>query len=169
MPGNPGVEALAREWYSQSLVRMSEPSFAAPSAEVANDSYRLLVLPTWGEPFAVRVALDSAAPRVSAVVLDGQGGYDPGQVRQRTSRVLSTDERAALTSALATARFWTLPSFDPKHLGFDGTQFIVEGRRDGRHHVAQRWMPKAGTFRDLCGLLASLGGLLEQSPMRRDE
>lgn len=168
MPDNPGVEPLMRDWYATSLARMAEPSFALASSEAAQDTYRLLVLPTWGEPFAVRVVFEPAAPRVVVVVLDGDGGYDPGQVRQRISRALSADERRDVTNALATAQFWTLPNFDPSHRGFDGTQFIVEGRRNGRHHVAHRWMPKPGAFRDLCTLLAVLGGLGAQPSLQLD-
>ena len=157
IPVSDDLDTFVSNWFSRSLARMNEPSLSA--ADARNETYRLLVLPTWGMPRAVRVDLGVAAPSVSAVELSGDGGYDPGQVRRRAARALTSAERQQLVHALSAASFWSLASFDPERVGHDGTVFIVEGRADGRYHVVHRWMPEAGTYRELCSLLRRLGGL----------
>ncbi len=35
----------------------------------------------------------------------------------------------------------------------DGSQWVLEGVRDGRYHVVDRWSPESGLYRETCLIL----------------
>jgi hypothetical protein len=40
--------------------------------------------------------------------------------------------------------------------GFDGAQWILEGVKDQKYHVVDRWTPRDGAFREACLYLLKL-------------
>ena len=51
-----------------------------------------------------------------------------------------------------------MPTEDSR-LGNDGAQWILEGMKDGRYHVVDRWSPDGGDYRAACLHLLKLSGL----------
>jgi hypothetical protein len=157
----PGSDQFVRDWYSRHLRTMSEPSLSCgePPAEV----YRFLWLRTWGHPIAVRLTGVTPGaptpPTLSAVELDGAGGYEPGKIARRIDRKLTDAEWGELTSGLKAIDFWGLPT-DIGEAGLDGAQWVLEGRRGRQYHVVNRWSPKTGPYRELALSLLKLAGLL---------
>jgi hypothetical protein len=46
--------------------------------------------------------------------------------------------------------FWELVTHeDSVDSGPDGSQWIIEGTKDGKYHVVDRWSPKGGPIRTL--------------------
>jgi hypothetical protein len=147
------LDDFVRRWFSKSLQRMGEPSFIceAPSA----DTYRLLMLPTWGAPVGVRVTLLSTTADVVVKRLSGNGGYDPGTLLAAKTSSLSVDDAARFRNTVADSAFWSIPTNDLDNLlrVRDGTEWVMEGRSGNRYHVVFRGSPEAGKFRELCLLL----------------
>ena len=135
--GSPNSDLFAREWYSKHLVAMGEPSLSCGALK-DTETYRFLWLPTWLNPVAVRVYRRGGDFGLEAVILDGAGGYDPGQVSRRITRALSRDEWQTVIAQLQRIQFWQMATTGGNH-GFDGAQWIVEARRDGRYHIVDRW------------------------------
>ncbi len=134
-PHNP---ALGRDWFSSHLFAMQEaPLFcgASPDSEV----YRFLWLRTFDEPVAVRVYRRGRDHGLEAVILDGRGGYEPGNIKKRIAKVLSQAEWQRVVRELDRVRFWQMRTTTDDMIGIDGTEWIMEGRRAGRYHVASRW------------------------------
>ncbi len=88
--------------------------------------------------------------------LDGAGGYEPGKLITNQTDPLTKDQWSAFTRRLDRACYWSLPSMSEEIEGNDGAQWILEGRRDGRYHVVDRWSPNGGVFRDACLYLLTL-------------
>jgi hypothetical protein len=65
---------------------MSEPSLSCD--RTGAETYRFLWLRTWGHPIAVRIAGLSTGGLISAVELDGAGGYGPGTILRTVNRPL---------------------------------------------------------------------------------
>ena len=155
----PSLDDFVRRWFSKSLQRMGEPSLTceAPSA----DTYRLLMLPTWGAPVGVRVTLLSTTADVVVKRLSGNGGYDPGTLLAAKTSSLSVDDAARFRNTVADSAFWSIPTNDLDNLlrVRDGTEWVMEGRSGNRYHVAFRGSPGAGKFREFCLLLLRLTGV----------
>jgi hypothetical protein len=66
------------------------------------------------------------------------------------------------------AHFWTLPSRQQDEpnpdgsvtVGLDGAQWVMEGVKDGKYHVVDRWSPSCGEYKGMCMcLVIDLGRL----------
>ena len=151
-------DEFIRRWFSKSLRRMDEPSLTCetPSA----DTYRLLSLPTWGPPIAIRVMLASPTARVEVRRLSGSGGYDPGTLFANSTKSLSTTDVDRLKNAIAHSAFWSTPTYDADDMlrVRDGTEWVLEGRSGNRYHVVFRGLPEPSKFRELCLLVLRLSG-----------
>jgi hypothetical protein len=146
-------------WYSGHLVAMGEPSLWK-LARSRHDAtvYRLLWLPTFHHPVCVRVEQAPRGAKLHVTVLDGEGGYDPGQVALERNVVLSEEEWKNLNELLELTRFWAMPTIVRDDGGCDGDQLIVEGLRDGTYHLVDRGVAEPA-YEKLCRHMLDLMGL----------
>jgi len=163
------ADLFTRVWYSKTLVAMEQPSFSCGVLE-DTETYRFLWLRTWQKPVVVRVFRRGDDYGLEAVILDGgrgndpeARGYDPGHVSRRVTKGLSRDEWQTVIAGLEGVQFWQMATNRVDLAGFDGAQWIVEARRNGRHHIVDRW---TGTDHGL----ESVGRLfLKLANLKRDE
>lgn len=127
---------LQRKWWSSHLVAMNEPPLScAKDAEVI----RLLWLPTFWHPHAIRVERANDTAIVFATENKGAGGWAPGPNRKRSHRVLSKAEWDALRALLVRAKFADLPVHSPPTPGtVDGVMLVLERAHEGRYQVVAR-------------------------------
>ena len=134
-------------WYSRFLVAMKEPTM---SCGKVSESYRFLWLRTFHHPISIRISVSSNKGTITAIEMDGAGGYDAGKELKRTSRALSSAELESIRSLISANDFWSLePRY--KTLGLDGSQWVIEGRKANIYHAIHRWSPENGEAR-LIGL-----------------
>ena len=100
--------------------------------------YRFTILPTWGNPIAVRARKEANTFTLSARRLDGEGGYDPGKLVEQKEVELTEVESMALESLIKELKFFRM-STDDETYGKDGDEWILEGVAEGKYHVVQRW------------------------------
>ena len=46
-------------------------------------------------------------------------------------------------------------------MGRDGSQWVLEGVRDNRYHIVDRWSPENSEYREACTYLLKLSGMDE--------
>lgn len=115
----------------------------------ANEAYRFLWLRSFHNPIVVRIERTGEHYELSATIMSGAGGYDPGIVSRRITKALSQSDWARLVAALDKLGFWTMPTEPAPSddgivtVGVDGANWIIEGRRDS-HHVVDRWSGEDG-------------------------
>lgn len=132
---------------------MGEPSLSCGELD---EAYRFTWLRTFHSPVAVRVWRTGDSYELQAVLLDGAGGYEPGEVSRRINRRLTDEEWRRIKQVLEEISFWSLSTNNDVR-GSDGAQWIIEGRDEG-YHVVDRWsgnerMWEAGlVFLELAGL-----------------
>jgi hypothetical protein len=98
-----GDDAFLRDWYSAYLRAMEEPPLSC--GKVLGESYRLLWRRTWHHPVSVRILRTDTEVALTAVELDGAGGFEPGAVVKRVEKRLDKAQWARLKRALATAGY----------------------------------------------------------------
>jgi hypothetical protein len=91
---------------------------------------------------------------VTTKVASGSGGFTPGTLIESTTRVLGISETKSFLSRVDNLGFWTAPNPVNDQTGTDGSQWIIEGVKNGKYHVVDRWMPKGGVAHDLGVILA---------------
>jgi hypothetical protein len=149
------AHAFLARWFGGALRGLDEPRLWAAPGRPAR--FRLLVLPTFAHPHAVRVEAVGAGWTSVGKRADGQGGYELGRVDRRVERALTADEANRLEHLLARLGFWSLP-LQGDDEGLDGTTWVLEGASDGACHVAHRWCPEPGPFLSACEFLLELAG-----------
>lgn len=132
------ADLFVRRWYSGHLAAMEEPSLSCGVLE-DTETYRFVWLRTFHNPVAVRIFRRGDRYGLEAVILDGAGGYEPGQVSRRVTKELSPAQWRSVIAALDELQFWQMTTGTDDIIGNDGAQWIVEGRRDGRYHFVDRW------------------------------
>ncbi len=171
--------SLLESWYGGQLGAMQEPSLwemskANPSAQ----QYRLLVLPTFIPAYAIRVERGSvASSRLTYVLLNGAGGYEPGKIKTRDVRQIETARSNEFLSLLDHIDYWSFPTdvlADRRRSGekvvicLDGTTFVLEAVVAGRYKLSTIHMCNlmdvdgAGELVDLFHELAGLGKVTPQ-------
>lgn len=101
--------------------------------------YRLIYRPIFSEPLIVRVTKTGDRIVLRSVLFTGAR---TGRITDTQTKVLSPREWERIESLAKAAKFWTMPS-ENDEMGTDGTNWALEGVRDGAYHVAFRWMPSA--------------------------
>ena len=72
------------------------------------------------------------------------------------SKKLTLKEWKDFTEKINAIKFWDLPSTN-NSMGFDASQWILEGKRLGKYHVVDRW--GGGELKDVCKKLIKLTDL----------
>lgn len=143
-------------WYSTHLKALSEPSLLQLASKPSCESYRFVWLRTFHHPVVVRLDIRAdGIGELTTKVSNGAGGYKPGQIIQNLSRPLTREQTNMFLARLGKDKFWELPSYENSG-GNDGSQWIIEGVKDGKYHVVDRWTPNEGPVREL-GLALALG------------
>jgi hypothetical protein len=109
----------------------------------------------------VRIQRSGSSIILRAVELDGAGGYAPGKIDKEVNKELSPAELETVVAKLDKTGFWQMePREDPSRIGLDGATWILEGSRNGKYQVVDRWSPQSGDFRDACLFFLQLSNLM---------
>jgi hypothetical protein len=156
------ADDFVNDWYGKHLRAMGEKSLLDVSDGEA-EIYRFLWLRSFDHPVFVRVERHQNKIKLFTKELDGAGGYEPGKVLRSYSRNLDRTEWCEFLKLLRQADYWNLP---PKieEGGADGARWILEGVRENRYHLVDRWSPDAGEYREACLYLLRLSGFEVDKP-----
>lgn len=128
--------------YSKALSDIGQPLLCAQPVPPHQEWYRFIWVPTFEHPAFLRVDVESdGTASLLARVWSGAGGYEWGK-SVKSARKVTTEEQSDLFETLADIGFWTLPSQverPPNVVVLDGTDWLIEGVKDGKCHVVTRY------------------------------
>src|ERR1019366_1476138 len=136
IPGYP-IESAG---YVKLLERMNESQLSDFAKDIDAEVYRLMILPTWGNPIAIRVQRKGDLYTLASRRLDGQAGYKTGSLVESKDVALSAEDSRALADLIQDLGFFQMSTDDGVH-GFDGEGWILEGVSQGKYHPILRWSP----------------------------
>ena len=154
----PEREKFILEWYTSHLRAMGEPTLLY-TPDSSSERYRFLWLRSFHPPVAVHVWRVGDSHFITVKQTNGQGGYRPGKLITYVTRSLTKAEWDYFVSLLERSCYWHLPTTSDEPIGTDGAQWILEGVREERYHVVDRWTPQSGDFREACLYLLKLSNL----------
>jgi hypothetical protein len=149
----PDASQFRDGWYSEQLKALREPSLWELSKVPTTETYRFLWLRSFDRPISVRI--DIATDGTSVVttkIANGAGGGKPGKLVKRRTRTLTKQETDFVLDRIRESGFWGLETYlkpDPRVINLDGAQWILEGTKEGKYHLTDRWSPKDGPVRDM--------------------
>jgi hypothetical protein len=162
------ITPFEAEWFGKHLSRMEEPSLLEMAKGKAT-AYRFTLLPTWGNPVAVRLTLEGEAGDLEVRRLDGSGGYDPGKLAEKAVAKLTAADVKEFRALVAKADFWKMPTPEPKP-GMDGSEWILEGVEGGKYHLVVRWTANQydPVKRKTADFVAVCEWMYRKSPLKED-
>jgi hypothetical protein len=140
-------------WFGAQLHAMREPVLSRPGdGRGFRRRLRMLVLPSFHHPYAIRVdEAVAGGARVRIVRLSGAGGYGPGRIIEEESIALSAAETAALNRAVDASGLAALPPREARPGCLDGVSFVFEQADPQRSRFVSVHQ---------CGLTAALEALI---------
>jgi len=157
LSANEWHDQFTTDWYSKHLAAMDEHSLYMPGY-IAEECYRFLWLRSFHHPIAVCLWRSGDAHFVHVKQLSGAGGYEPGKLVINRTRFLTKGEWDEFIRLLEEASYWKLPTEDSV-IGNDGARWVLEGVRENRYHIVDRWGPKGGNYREACLYLLGIANL----------
>ena len=147
------------ETRSKHLEAMDEPSLWKQRKD-GRHTYRFLWLRSFHKPICIRLTINRDGGAILfAKRTSGQGGYEPGVLVDYKTKALKVDRVKQFLEKIESIDFWALPSWDKEALGIiDGASWILEGAKDGKYHVVERWGSE-GDFTDTALLLIEYSDL----------
>lgn len=152
-----GRDDFINNWYASHLYAMNEQSLISGFDE-NKEVYRFLWLRSFHHPIFVRVQRKNGKIMLFSKEMNGAGGYKPGESIRFEYKNLNDEQWCNFESLLEKANYWKMPT-NHKDSGNDGAQWILEGVKDNRYHIVDRWTPENGEFRDACLYLLKLSGI----------
>jgi hypothetical protein len=143
----PGFSDWVARWFASQLRALKEPSLYKDETSTSSqfgknvndvDAYRITILPTWGNAVAISVQKNGELYNLSARRLDGQAGFEIGQLVESKDVSLGADDSKTLAELIQNLHFLQMSTNDDVR-GFDGDEWIMEGVSQGKYHVAVRW------------------------------
>lgn len=142
-------------WYSAQLRALEEPSLLDLADHRPSHSYRFLWLRTFNHPVAIRIDIKPDGTGLLTIkACSGAGGFAPGTLIENMTQALSDIQVNSFLELVDRVDFWSAPNPVEDQTGTDGSEWIIEGVRDGKYHVVDRWMPERGVARELGVFLA---------------
>ncbi|UHQ19304.1 hypothetical protein LVB87_14125 [Lysobacter sp. KIS68-7] len=171
------VNEVEQQWFGRHLAAMREPVLSVAGKPKDYVAVRILRLPTFTHPSAVRVEAEGDRIVRRAVETDGQGGFDVGEVIVDRAGTLTRTQADVMLAELDATGFWSWPAEEEGGLIImDGTEFVVEAIRNGEHRVRVRTSPDVGTeerglvkFADFCESQFAATGFDDASELDEDD
>ena len=144
-------------WYGKHLRAMNEGLLT--DADAGQHVYRLTWLRTFHHPMVFRLAIaQDGTVELHVKVTSGAGGYDPGVLTVNKTIHLTKVQADIMLAGLEQIEFWTMTSY-LERTGVDGAEWIVEGVKNVRYHVVDRWSPEGSAFQFWALSLMWLSGM----------
>ncbi|MBZ0167516.1 MAG: hypothetical protein K8I00_11975, partial [Candidatus Omnitrophica bacterium] len=111
-------------------------------------AYRFLWLRSFHDPICLRLTINNNGTGILTVKsTDGAGGYDAGKLVNDYEVLMTVEQVSTFVEKIRQAKFWKMPE-RKMIIGLDGARWILEGLKEGRYHIVDRWSPDGGKFRE---------------------
>lgn len=156
--------SFQRHWYSRLLIAAGEKPIITP---VQTPVYRFIWLRSFDHPVVIRIECPEKC-HLSAKMLSGSGGYDPGRVSRRRERTLSKEEKGRFMELLSRVNDYPGDKMNRVN-GPDGAQWVFEEAGDADYEAIDVWSPElqigpgAAAYAAFCRYMIKLSGFEVQN------
>ncbi len=154
-PKNKMDESRAK-WYSKQLRKMYEPILYIITNKKI-ELYRFTRLNNH-HTMTIRVYQLEKKRFLIAKKLSRTGKHRSEEQTHNIRCQLTKKEWQTILEHVKKSSFWSLAS-RKVDVGLDGAQWIMEGVKNGKYHVVDRWSPDKGSYRDFCDYLLTISGV----------
>jgi hypothetical protein len=145
LSSNNKMDRIKAEWYSSELAALREPSVWKGSSELPKaEVYRFLWLRSFNASICIRLTIkDDGTGSLTTKEGNVHGGTELGKLTRVETRTISRAQMKAFLDRVRTVQFWNIRSPSNDLGGVDGSQWIIEGARQGTYKVVDVWSASA--------------------------
>ena len=136
-------DSILETWFSAELHVLEEPSLLKLSEDAKAESYRFLWLRTFSQPIVVRLdIMPDGTGTITTKVATGEAGfpYTSKTLSTNVSRAVPRERVQSFLRQVHELGFWSIATtLKGDQTGTDGSEWIIEGVKDGKYHVVERW------------------------------
>jgi hypothetical protein len=150
------LDSSVNSWYSPVLYALREPILFNYSG--SKEIYRFTYIPSmFNYPVAVKIFMDCGISRMSVRADRSSMRRGNWPTIIDTTFIIKPEEWSSFLLQLDKISFWTLQA-EIQDGGLDGSEWILEGVKNGTYHFATRWSPydRHPEYRDCCEYLRLL-------------
>ncbi len=135
------INKIERETFSNDIFKIYLDIFQEQTLyqQLSYKIYRFTYLRTFDNPILIGLVNNNDSITIYWKVTDGQGGYDFGQLVINENKQLSLIQWNDFEKIISENNFWNLSSENNEIMGFDGSEWIIEGNDMKRYHIVKRW------------------------------
>lgn len=135
------INKIERETFSNDIFKIYLDIFQEQTLyqQLSYKIYRFTYLRTFDNPILIGLVNNNDTITIYWKVTDGQGGYDFGQLVINENKQLSLIQWNDFEKIISENNFWNLSSENNEIMGFDGSEWIIEGNDMKRYHIVKRW------------------------------
>jgi len=136
-----------------------QSSFIEKSKNEDFHAYRFLWLRSFHLPASFSLEINNyGSARLTVKGLLGIGGLYTKELANGKSYKISKDAVKKFLEYLEKSDFWNMTPNEPPR-GLDGANWIIEGLKNGKYHIVDRWCPEEGPYREAALYLIELSQL----------
>ncbi len=144
-------------WYKKVLISMDELPLWSSRLKEDKHIYRFIWLRSFHSPVIIRLQIgEDLTSTLFVKVTNGRG--DLGDKMKEEAIKLPKEKIKDFLSRLNSSNFWNLQNYE-ETFGLDGARWIIEGTKNGRYHIVDRWSPEDGKYREAALFLVKLADL----------
>jgi hypothetical protein len=151
------LDSVTNRWYSEILFALHEPTLQNYSGPL--ELYRFTYIPSiYDFPVTITLGQNDGKFRMVVKACKYEGEYRPGTMIVDTSFTIGSKDWDSFIDLLNKADFWSLQA-ETNDRGDDGSEWILEGTKNGNYHFTTRWSPredKHAEYRLCCDYLRDL-------------
>ncbi len=165
----PELSEWEARWYASELRQLREPSLLEGKNRRGYSEYRFLLIPSFSPSLVVRLVVNpDGTGTLVAKLRTNMRGQDENAPREQIL-AFSSEQVNDFFNLLHEADFWSLPTAKSSN-GFDGEEWLLEGKRNDKYHVVDRWSgTMEGTYSRVCNYLQELSPLKVERRRRRPD
>jgi hypothetical protein len=144
-------------WFSKQLSALDEPKLYK---DYDFETYRFTWLRTFHNPISIRLEKKNNEYLLFVKRANGAGGYNPGQLVQNDTILITESQWDDVISKIYNLNFWKIPTVERSNLMvMDGAEWIFEARKNGKYNMVYRQTSKGTEIKELCMMLYNLSNL----------
>jgi hypothetical protein len=143
--------------HGYSFNKMNEPELYNDTS--SNENYRFIWIRSFHHPLIIRIEKRKERFTLYWKEWSGEGGYSWGDIVVDDKKLIDEITWETFLKKLALAKFNRMSTVSKDIIGFDGAQWVLEGKTPTTYHVVDRWSPSGTPFFDCCNYLITLTGI----------
>ena len=137
---------------------MNEKEIYSDTTQI--EVYRFTWLRTFDNPIVVRIEKVNDTFMVFWKLCNGKSGYFWGQLIVDKQKVIDSITWKKFIENLNSIDFWNIKTKESETIGFDGSNWILEGKKNSKYHYINRWCGGIDrNYKECCMFLISLTDL----------